>query len=100
MSNLRRRGERIDQHRATPFTRGERGEKTRRRREENRGAFSAERPNKRRASLQEREASRDELLHLMLVDMPIVRCKGERKKREGVEQGVRGACSFVQLTGR
>jgi hypothetical protein len=76
MSNLGRCGERIDQHCATPFTRGERGEKARRRRQENGGAFSAERANERRASLQEREAGCHEPLYLVLVDVSVVRREG------------------------
>ena len=99
MRNLRRRGERIDEHCPAAFACGERRQKHRGRRQKNRRAFSAQRSHQRCAALQQRQTGRDKLLHLVVVDGSTACGEGERKQGKGVEHVVFGLLGFWQLRG-
>ena len=84
---LHSRSERIDEHRATSFRRGERREDRRRRGEENRGPSPTQRAHERRAPLQQRQPGGNELLSFDAVDMTATGGDCYREKAERVAHG-------------
>src|SRR5688572_28305678 len=87
VGNLRPRRERIDEHRAASFRRGEGGDERGRCGEKNCRAVLVQRPNERRAALEQGEASGNELLDLETIDVPAAGGNREWKEAERVAHG-------------